>query len=114
MQFSTSLKKNHEFRRLYSKGKSAGGPVIVVYCRKNGRGRNRVGITVSNKVGNAVVRNKVRRRLREIYRLNEHTLRRGFDIAIVARVRARYSTYLELESAFLTARDRLGLRSDRP
>ena len=59
-----TLKKNSEFRRLYSKGKSAVNPYMVVYCRKNGRDVNRVGYTVSVKLGHAVVRNRVRRRLR--------------------------------------------------
>jgi len=97
---SVSIKKNHEFRRLYSKGKSAANPWLVVYCRKTGRGTNRLGITVSAKLGKAVVRNKVRRRLREIYRLREDKLLRGIDLVVVARTRCTRSSYQEMERAF--------------
>lgn len=100
MEFTQSLKKNHEFRRLYSKGKSSGNATLVVYCRKNRLGYNRFGITVSNKIGNAVVRNKIRRRLREIYRLTEPSLRRGWDIVVVARHRSREADYWQLSRAF--------------
>ncbi|MDR2665617.1 MAG: ribonuclease P protein component [Oscillospiraceae bacterium] len=85
MIFTVSLKKNHEFRRLYNRGKSAASRYMVVYCRKNGRAENRVGITVSSKLGGAVRRNRIRRRLREAYRLNERSLTPGHDIVIVAR-----------------------------
>lgn len=109
MKFSTSLKNNHDFRRLYAKGKSAVTPLAAVYCRPNRLGQNRVGLTVSTKVGNAVVRNKVRRRLREIYRLNEHAVARGHDIVIVARVKSRYAAYRALESDVLRLFRKLGL-----
>ena len=103
MEASQTLKKNSDFRRLYAKGKSAVTPLVVVYCRRTGRQGNRVGITVSSKLGNAVQRNRVRRRLREIYRLNAAQLRPGLDLVMVARVRGRYSSYWELEAAFLSA-----------
>ena len=88
-------------------------PALVVYFRKNYTGTNRVGITVTAKLGKAVQRNRVRRRLREIYRLNEDKLRRGPDIILVARTRARYSSYQELDSAFLGLCARLGLLGKR-
>lgn len=109
MQFSVSLKKNYEFRRLYTKGKSAASPLIVVYVRKNGAARNRLGITVGTKVGKAVIRNRVRRRLKEIYRLNECRLLRGRDVVIVARVRSRDADYHALERDFLMLCGKLGL-----
>lgn len=109
MKFSETMKKNYEFRRLYSKGKSAATPVLVVYCRKTNRAYNRIGITVTNKIGKAVHRNRVRRRIREIYRLNEHRLLPGTDMVIVARVRSRYVSYQELERAFLAACKRLNV-----
>ena len=83
MNIRCTLKKNSDFRRLYSKGKSAVTPFMVVYCRRNGLDHNRVGYTVSTKLGHAVVRNRVRRRLREIYRLNSHQLKTGWDIVII-------------------------------
>ena len=70
MKVRDTLKKNSDFHRLYAKGKSAATPYLVVYCRKNRLERNRCGYTVSTKLGHAVVRNRVRRRLREIVRLN--------------------------------------------
>lgn len=109
MEFSDTMKKNHEFRRLYDRGKSAATPVLVVYCRKTKRNTNLIGFTVSKKIGNAVCRNRIRRRLREIYRLNESRLRRGYDIVAVARVKSRYAAYAELEGAFLSACARLNL-----
>ena len=109
MKFSATIKRDYEFRRLYSKGKSAVTSPLVVYCRKNGRGYNQIGITVSTKVGKAVQRNKVRRRLREIYRLNEDKLIRGINVVIVARVKSRHVSYWDLERAYLSACEKLGI-----
>ena len=109
MQFSKSLKLNHLFRRLYHKGKSAAGKYLVLYCRRNGTQENRIGRTVSAKLGHAVVRNKLRRRLREIYRLNESQFQPGWDIVVVARSRAVDAPYKKLEGAYLSLADKLGL-----
>lgn len=109
MKFTVTLKKNHEFRRLYSKGASSATPLVVVYARRTRQGTNRIGITVSTKVGKAVVRNRVRRRLREIYRLHEPEMARGLELVIVARVRAAQAGYRELERAFLKACSSLGV-----
>ena len=97
MKFSKSLKLNHLFRKLYRKGKSAAGKYLVLYCRRNGTQENRIGLTVSAKLGHAVVRNKVRRRLREIYRLHEDRFQPGWDIVVVARSRAVGAPYKKLE-----------------
>jgi len=109
--FTTSIKRNYEFRRVYHSGKSAATSLIAVYCRRNRQGMNRLGLTVGTKVGKAVVRNKIRRRLREIYRLHEPSLCRGQDIVIVARVKSQYATYQELERDFCRMMDRLGLNA---
>ena len=109
VQFTSSIKQNYEFRRLYNTGKSAATGLIAVYCRRNRRGTNQFGITVGSKVGNAVVRNRVRRRLREIYRLNEAGICRGFDIVIVARMKSPAATYRQLLADFLRLMDKLGL-----
>ena len=110
MKVRGTLKKNSDFRRLYAKGKSAVTPYLVLYARPNRLGENRLGYTVSVKLGHAVVRNRVRRRLREIYRLNAPQLRQGHDIVIVARSRAVGSEYRKLNAAFLRACESLGLR----
>lgn len=109
MDVRCTLKKNSDFRRLYSKGKSAVTPYMVVYCRKNGRGCNRLGYTASVKLGHAVVRNRVRRRLREIYRLNAPALKTGFDIVIVARSKSVGAEYRRMDEAFLAACRKLEL-----
>lgn len=109
MKYSVTLKKNHEFRRLYSKGNSTAAPCLALYCRKNRTDRNRIGFTVSNKIGNAVVRNRIRRRLREIYRLHEHSFCIGHDLVIVARMRAADADYHRLEREFLRSAEKLGL-----
>ena len=114
MKFSVSMKKNHEFRRLYDKGKSVATPSLVVYFRRTNREYNQIGITVSTKIGNAVCRNRVRRQIREIYRLNESSLQKGLDVVVVARQKSRYVNYAELEKAFLFACSRLGILSDAP
>ena len=108
MKFTSTLKKNYEFHRLYRKGKSAATPYLVVYARITKRPGNRVGFTVSTKLGKAVKRNRVRRRLREIYRLHEGELARGTEMVVVARGRAVTATYQQLDSAFLHACKKLG------
>ena len=108
MKFSCALKLNHIFRRLYASPGHANG-YLVLYARPNRSATNRVGITVSKKLGHAVVRNRVRRRLREIYRLNEHRLTAGLDLVIVARGRSVSAPYAGLEKDFLTCCSKLGL-----
>ena len=82
---------------------------MVVYALKAQRGARRVGYTVSTKLGKAVVRNRIRRRLREIYRLNSDKLRDSIDIVIVARSRCVEAEYAKMEHAFLRACAELGI-----
>ena len=110
MRLTTSIKNNYEFRRLYAKGKSAVSPLLAVYCRRNRKGQSQLGVTVGTKIGKAVKRNRVRRRLKEIYRQNEAGIRRGFDIVVAARVRSREASYQQLNADFLRLMDKLGLR----
>ena len=112
MQFTRSLKENHIFRRLYSKGRSAADSCVVVYCRKNQTEENRLGFTISKKLGHAVVRNRVRRRLREIYRLHEGSFQKGWDIVVVARSRAPEVPYERLEKSFLATAEKLGIYTE--
>ena len=113
MKHTVSLKLNHEFRRLYNKGKSAVSPYFVIYCRKTGRAESRLGITTSVKLGKAVKRNFVRRRIRELYRTNEDKLLPGFDIVVVARTRAIYGRYADLERSFLRQMRQLGMTAPK-
>lgn len=109
MKHTVSLKESHLFRRLYAKGKSAVSPTLAVYVRPNHRRGSRLGVTVGVKVGKAVRRNKVRRRIREAYRIHEGGMAPGFDMVVVARVRAAHAPYAEVERDLLRLLDRLGV-----
>ena len=109
MNPGTSIKLNSDFRRIYARGKSAVSSCVVLYCRKNRLGSNRFGFTVSKKLGNAVQRNRVRRRLREIMRLNNQRLEQGYDLILVARGRAPGADYHKLETDVLSCCERLHL-----
>jgi len=113
MRYTKSLTRNHEFKRLYNKGKTAASKCVVVYCIRNGKAENRLGITVSTKLGGAVQRNRIRRRLKEIYRLNEGFLHTGYNIVLVARMRSRYAGWRELEASVLSLFSKLELLVER-
>ena len=108
MKFSCSLKLNHIFRRLYHTSGQADG-FLVLYARKNRSDCNRVGITVSKKLGKAHVRNRTRRRIREVYRLNEEKFRPGWDIVVVARSRAVEAPFDKLTKSYLSLAKKAGL-----
>ena len=108
MKFSSALKLNHIFRRLYSSVAHANS-YLVLYARKNRTTTNRVGITVSKKLGYAVVRNRVRRRLREVYRLNEAKFLPGWDIVVVARTKAIACDFSVLTKAYLSLAEKAGI-----
>lgn len=108
MKFSRSLKLNHIFQRLY-RSNGRGNAYLVLYARKNRTATNRVGITVSKKLGHAVVRNRVRRRLREIYRLNEDRFQPGWDIVVVARSKAVDADFDRLTGAYLQLAEKAGI-----
>ena len=101
MQFSESLKKNHQFLFVYKNGKSRANKYLVMYVKENGLSCNRIGISVSKKVGNSVIRHRVKRLIKEGYRLQEKIFNSGLDIVIVARSSAALVGYHELESALL-------------
>lgn len=101
MKFSESLKKNNEFQYVYKNGKSYANRLFIMYVVENGTQRNRIGISVSKKVGNSVVRHHVTRLVRESYRLQEKIFNSGLDIVIVARKDASTASYKEVESALL-------------
>ena len=108
LKYSTSLKLNHVFQRLYHTS-GAADSYLVIYARKNRTGQNRVGITTSKKLGHAVQRNRTRRRLREVYRLNEERFQPGWDIVVVARTRAVEAPFDRLTASYLRLSAKLGI-----
>lgn len=101
MEYSESLKKNREFQLVYRQGTSYANRYLVMYVKENHLERNRIGISVSKKVGNSVVRHRLTRLIRESYRLNEQKFRSGLDIVVVARVNAKGRSCQEIEKALL-------------
>ena len=101
MQRSESLKKNQDFQKVYKHGTSKGNRYLVMYVLKNQYMKNRLGISVSKKVGNSVVRHRITRLIRESYRLNEPLFCNGLDIVVIARASAKGKSYQEIESALL-------------
>ena len=111
MKFSTSLKLNHVFRRLYRTNGFA-GPYLVLYARRNRTGGNRVGITVGKKLGKAHIRNRIRRRLREVYRLNEDKFLPGWDIVVVGRGKALDADFAALTKSYLSLAKKAGILTE--
>ena len=111
MKFSSSLKLNHIFQRLYRTSGQANG-YLVLYARRNRTATNRVGITVSKELGKANVRNRIRRRLREVYRLNEDKFQPGWDIVVVARTRAIHAPFDTLTENYLALAKKSGILKD--
>lgn len=101
MKFSESLKKNRQFQFVYKNGKSYANRYLVMYVKENGLGINRIGISVSKKVGNSVVRHRVTRLIRESYRLHENIFNSGLDMVIVARTSTAFVSFYEIEKSLL-------------
>lgn len=101
MRFSESLKRNSDFQKVYREGKSYANRYLVMYVLENQTDRNRLGISVSKKVGNSVVRHRVTRLIRESYRLQEDMFNSGLDMVVIARKSAKDKTCREIESALL-------------
>ena len=113
MKRAWTLKENYEFRRIYQRRSYSSVCSMVIYCRRNRLGRSRLGLTASVKIGNAVVRNRARRRLREVYRLNRDRLQKGWDIILVARGRTATVSWRELNDTFLRLCRKLELLEER-
>ena len=101
MKYSESLKKNSDFQQVYRHGTSYANRYLVMYVLENQYMKNRLGISVSKKVGNSVVRHRVTRLIRESYRLNELLFKKSLDIVVIARPSAKEKSYQEIESALL-------------
>ena len=93
--------KNRDFQVVYKKGKSYANKYLVMYVLENHTEENRLGISVSKKVGNSVIRHRITRLIRESYRLQESKFQNGFDIVVIARTTAKDKTYQEIESALI-------------
>ena len=100
-KFSESLKSNFDFQCVYKNGKSYANKYLIMYALENNTNKNKLGISVSKKVGNSVVRHKVTRLIRESYRLHENIFNSGLDIVVIARKSASSISYWEMESALL-------------
>ena len=101
MKFSESLKKSKDFQKVYNKGNSYANRLLVMYVLENHTDKNRLGISVSKKVGNSVVRHHLTRLIRESYRLNSNMFNSSLDIVVVVRATARDENYHSLESALM-------------
>lgn len=99
MKYTQSLKKNNEFRIVYRRGKSVANRFLVMYKLRNGKETNRLGISVSKKVGNSVIRSRVTRLIRESYRLQEEKICCGWDIVVIARNTTNGATFHEISKA---------------
>ena len=108
-----SLKKNDDFRKCYRTGKSYANRILVLYVCGNDREKNRIGISVSKKVGNSVVRHRTTRLIREVCRLHGHKFSTGNDIVFIARVRAKGIKYSEMEGSLLQLAKRAGIMENR-
>ena len=108
-----SLKKTADFRNVYQNGKSLANKYLVMYVMENNREKNRLGISVSKKVGNSVVRHRVTRLIRESYRLHEEHFLCGYDIVAVVRVNAKNSTFADMNSALIHLGKLHGISSSR-
>ena len=101
MNFSESLKKNVDFQSVYRRGRSYANKYLVMYVLPNQTMRNRLGISVSKKVGNSVIRHHLTRLIRESYRLHEDMFNSGLDMVVIARVNAREKGYEEISRALM-------------
>lgn len=101
MKFSESLKKNRDFQMVYHQGKSQANKYLIMYALQNAGTRNRLGISVSKKVGNSIVRHRLTRLIRESYRLQEERFRCGLDIIVIARIGAKGKDYKDIVGAML-------------
>lgn len=104
-----TLKENRDFRRLYHRGRSAVSDCLVVYAMRNKQGPGRLGITTGTKLGHAVVRNRLRRVIREIYRSHAGEIRADMDVVVVVRARAVSASYQEMDRAFVRCAEKTGL-----
>jgi ribonuclease P protein component len=109
MDKSERIKKNSQFRFIYSRGKSYSNDKLVLYIFKNRKSINRIGLSVSKKVGKSVVRNRIKRLIREGYRLNKNMYKKGFDLIFIARAGAKNAKFTDIERSVIYLMKKGGL-----
>ena len=112
MERTQSLRKNDDYRHVYREGKSISDKNLVLYMLKNNSDFNRIGISVSKKVGNSVVRHRIKRLVKENYRLNEVSFKVGYDIVVIARNPSALADFHEIQKSFLKLSKRQNLLED--
>lgn len=110
MRYSVSLRKNEDFRNAYKSGRFAAEKELILHVKKNDLGVNRLGISVSKKVGNSVVRHRIRRLIKEVYRLNEDQFVCGYDLVFSARKDTKDCTYPIIESVIFRLMEKTGVK----
>lgn len=110
MKLGERLKKNNEFQKVYKRGNSFANHLLVVYVLKHPDDPiRRVGFSVSKKMGKAVQRNRIKRLLREAYRLNQHLMKDGVDLIVIPRQNLIGKTYGEIEKGMVKLFQKAGI-----
>lgn len=109
MKFSVPLKFNYEFSRIYRRGKYLSGRLVVLHYVSHSRNCNRIGVTTSKNIGGSVQRNRMRRLLRESYRLNEPRIKKGFDLILLGRGGNPKVTYAQVNRELLHLLGKAGI-----
>ncbi len=106
---STRLSSRSDYLRIQKKGRMKKGRFLILLFLENGLTTSRFGLTVSRKLGNAVKRNRIRRRLREVERIHMRRIKTGFDVVAIARGRARDAAFKEMKEEYLELARNAGL-----
>jgi ribonuclease P protein component len=103
------IKKSSNFKYVYSRGKSVSDRNLVLYTAKNGKNINKVGLSVSKKIGKSVTRNRIRRLIKEAYRLNKNSFKKGYDLVFIARISSSKANFYDIERSIKYLMSRSGL-----
>ncbi|MFL0197914.1 ribonuclease P protein component [Clostridium sp. WILCCON 0269] len=103
------IKKNAEFRAVYKRGKSLSNNLLVLYVYINKKSINRLGVSVSKKVGKSVVRNRIKRLIKESFRLNSKNIKNGYDLVFIARKLSNGKSYIEISNSVKNLIKKAGL-----